>query len=86
MLLLTPCSPQWQVQFDCFPAESGQQVLVSLHTIPDRGLAISRSHLVAAELPGEAGKDPGGCPRGALAPADLPPLLPRASLHPHVGP
>ncbi|XP_068010260.1 interleukin-17 receptor E [Melanerpes formicivorus] len=49
-----PDSKPWQVQFDCFPAESGQQVLVSLHTIPDRGLAISRSHLVAAELPGPA--------------------------------
>ncbi|XP_072732317.1 interleukin-17 receptor E isoform X1 [Ciconia boyciana] len=47
-----PGSSSWQVQFDCFPAESGQQVLVSLRTIPDRGLAISRSHLVAAEPPG----------------------------------
>ncbi|XP_025943845.1 interleukin-17 receptor E [Apteryx rowi] len=42
----------WQVQFDCFPVESGQQVLVSLRTIPDRGLALSRSHLIAAEPPG----------------------------------
>ncbi|KAM6059301.1 interleukin-17 receptor E isoform 2-T2 [Theristicus caerulescens] len=42
----------WQVQFDCFPVESGRQVLVSLRTIPDRGLAISRRHTVAAELPG----------------------------------
>ncbi|XP_075570642.1 interleukin-17 receptor E [Pelecanus crispus] len=47
-----PGSSPWQVQFDCFPVESGQQVLVSLRTIPDRGLAISRSHLVAAEPPG----------------------------------
>ncbi|XP_075370537.1 interleukin-17 receptor E isoform X1 [Mycteria americana] len=47
-----PGSSSWQVQFDCFPAESGQHVLVSLRTIPDRGLAISRSHLVAAEPPG----------------------------------
>ncbi|XP_071406521.1 interleukin-17 receptor E [Pithys albifrons albifrons] len=45
-------SSTWQVQFDCFPAESGQQVLVSLRTIPDRGLALSHSHLVAAELSG----------------------------------
>ncbi|XP_053809661.1 interleukin-17 receptor E isoform X4 [Vidua chalybeata] len=49
---LTPCSPQWQVQFDCFPAESGRQVLVSLRTIPDRGLALSCSHMVTAEPPG----------------------------------
>ncbi|KAJ7416016.1 hypothetical protein BTVI_36411 [Pitangus sulphuratus] len=42
-------SSTWQVQFDCFPAESGQQILVSLRTIPDRGLSLSRSHLVAAE-------------------------------------
>ncbi|XP_064930743.1 interleukin-17 receptor E isoform X5 [Columba livia] len=47
-----PGSSPWQVQFDCFPVESGRQVLVSLRTIPDRGLAISRSHLVAAEPPG----------------------------------
>ncbi|KAM6387017.1 interleukin-17 receptor E isoform 2-T2 [Pluvialis apricaria] len=47
-----PGSSPWQVQFDCFPAESGRQVLVSLRTIPDRGLAISRSHLIAAEPPG----------------------------------
>ncbi|XP_029814192.1 interleukin-17 receptor E [Manacus vitellinus] len=38
-----------QVQFDCFPAESGQQVLVSLRTIPDRGLSLNRSRLVTAE-------------------------------------
>ncbi|POI22424.1 hypothetical protein CIB84_013828 [Bambusicola thoracicus] len=49
---LTPCSPQWQVQFDCFPAESGRRLLVTLRTIPDRGLAISRSHVVAIELQG----------------------------------
>ncbi|KAM6256784.1 interleukin-17 receptor E isoform 2-T2 [Porphyrio hochstetteri] len=42
----------WQVQFDCFPAKNGRQFLVSLRTIPDRGLAISRRHLVAAEQPG----------------------------------
>ncbi|XP_072203657.1 interleukin-17 receptor E [Excalfactoria chinensis] len=42
----------WQVQFDCFPAESGRRVLVTLRTIPDRGLAISRSHVVAIELQG----------------------------------
>ncbi|XP_063204301.1 interleukin-17 receptor E isoform X2 [Chroicocephalus ridibundus] len=48
----TPGSSPWQVQFDCFPAESGRQVVVSLRTIPDQGLAISRSHLLAAELPG----------------------------------
>ncbi|XP_055562525.1 interleukin-17 receptor E isoform X1 [Falco cherrug] len=47
-----PRSSPWQVQFDCFPAESGQQVLVSLRTIPDRGLALSRRRLVTAELPG----------------------------------
>ncbi|XP_032927236.1 interleukin-17 receptor E [Catharus ustulatus] len=45
-------SSAWQVQFDCFPAESGRQVLVSLRTIPDRGLALNRSHLVTAEPPG----------------------------------
>lgn len=56
--------PQWQVRFDCFPAESGRQVLVSLRTIPDRGLALSRSRLVVAEPPGEAGRDPGGRPEG----------------------
>ncbi|XP_062441887.1 interleukin-17 receptor E [Rhea pennata] len=44
----------WRLQFDCFPAESGRQVLVSLRTIPDRGLALSRSRLVAAEPPGPA--------------------------------
>ncbi|KAM9533495.1 interleukin-17 receptor E [Guaruba guarouba] len=47
-----PGSSPWQVQFDCFPVESGRQVLVSLHTIPDRGWTLSRSHLVAAEQPG----------------------------------
>ncbi|KAM6126471.1 interleukin-17 receptor E [Phoenicopterus ruber ruber] len=47
-----PGSSPWQVQFDCFPVESGRQVLVSLRTIPDRGLALSRSHLVTAEPPG----------------------------------
>ncbi|XP_068763551.1 interleukin-17 receptor E [Struthio camelus] len=47
-----PGGSPWQVQFDCFPAESGRRVLVSLHTIPDRGLAISRSCWVAAEPPG----------------------------------
>ncbi|XP_074406659.1 interleukin-17 receptor E isoform X4 [Zonotrichia albicollis] len=45
-------SSAWQVQFDCFPAESGRQVLVSLRTIPDRGLALSCSHTVTAEPPG----------------------------------
>ncbi|XP_053845274.1 interleukin-17 receptor E isoform X2 [Vidua macroura] len=45
-------SSTWQVQFDCFPAESGRQVLVSLRTIPDRGLALSCSHMVTAEPPG----------------------------------
>ncbi|XP_041872002.1 interleukin-17 receptor E isoform X4 [Corvus kubaryi] len=45
-------SSAWQVQFDCFPAESGRQVLVSLRTIPDRGLALSCRHLVTAEPPG----------------------------------
>ncbi|XP_074734882.1 interleukin-17 receptor E [Strix uralensis] len=49
-----PGSSPWQVQFDCFPVESGRQVLVSLRTIPDRGLALSRSCLVAAEPPGPA--------------------------------
>ncbi|KAM8799635.1 interleukin-17 receptor E [Eudromia elegans] len=43
--------PTWQLQFDCFPAESGRRVLVSLRTIPDRGWDLSRSHLVAEELP-----------------------------------
>ncbi|XP_074952001.1 interleukin-17 receptor E isoform X2 [Phalacrocorax aristotelis] len=47
-----PGSSPWQVQFDCFPAESGHHVLVSLRTIPDRGLAISHSHLLAPEPPG----------------------------------
>uniref|UniRef100_A0A8B9IA97 Interleukin 17 receptor E n=1 Tax=Anser brachyrhynchus TaxID=132585 RepID=A0A8B9IA97_9AVES len=47
-----PGSSPWQVQFDCFPVESGRQVLVSLRTVPDQGLAISRSHLVTAEPPG----------------------------------
>lgn len=69
-----PRSPQWQVQFDCFPVESGRQVLVSLRTVPDQGLAISRSHLVTAEPPGEAGKE-WGVPGWGLAPAD-PPLAP----------
>ncbi|XP_064375103.1 interleukin-17 receptor E isoform X3 [Dromaius novaehollandiae] len=32
--------------------QSGRRVLVSLRTIPDRGLALSRSHLVATEPPG----------------------------------
>ncbi|XP_038004898.1 interleukin-17 receptor E isoform X2 [Motacilla alba alba] len=45
-------SSAWQVQFDCFPAESGRRVLVSLRTIPDRGLALSCSHMVTAEPPG----------------------------------
>ncbi|XP_054496037.2 interleukin-17 receptor E isoform X1 [Agelaius phoeniceus] len=45
-------SSAWQVQFDCFPAESGRQVLVSLRTIPDRGLVLSSSHTVTAEPPG----------------------------------
>lgn len=63
---LTPRFSQWQVQFDCFPAESGWQVLVSLRTIPDRGLTISSSHLVTTEMPGKAGRDPGGCPRGDI--------------------
>nr|XP_038041826.1 interleukin-17 receptor E isoform X1 [Anas platyrhynchos] len=49
-----PGSSPWQVQFDCFPVESGRQVLVSLRTVPDQGLAISRSHLVTAEPPGPA--------------------------------
>uniref|UniRef100_A0A8C3K529 Interleukin 17 receptor E n=1 Tax=Calidris pygmaea TaxID=425635 RepID=A0A8C3K529_9CHAR len=58
--------PFWQVQFDCFPAESGRRVLVSLRTIPDRGLAISRSYRLAAQPPGEAGggDSMGGCPGG----------------------
>ncbi|OXB78674.1 UNVERIFIED_CONTAM: hypothetical protein H355_002639, partial [Colinus virginianus] len=42
----------WQVQFDCFPTESGRRVLVTLRTIPDQGLAISHSHVVATELQG----------------------------------
>uniref|UniRef100_A0A8C3FP15 Uncharacterized protein n=1 Tax=Chrysemys picta bellii TaxID=8478 RepID=A0A8C3FP15_CHRPI len=42
----------WQVQFDCFPVESGRRVLVSLGTVPDRGLSLNRSHLVAAEPAG----------------------------------
>uniref|UniRef100_A0A8C3T789 Interleukin-17 receptor C/E N-terminal domain-containing protein n=1 Tax=Chelydra serpentina TaxID=8475 RepID=A0A8C3T789_CHESE len=42
----------WQVQFDCFPVESGRRVLVSLRTIPDRGLSLNRSHLVPAEPAG----------------------------------
>lgn len=79
-------SPQWQVRFDCFPAESGRQVLVSLRTIPDRGLALSRSRLVVAEPPGEAGRDPGGASGGTPAPADPPHLLHRARLHPLLGP
>uniref|UniRef100_A0A8V5HA93 Uncharacterized protein n=1 Tax=Melopsittacus undulatus TaxID=13146 RepID=A0A8V5HA93_MELUD len=58
--LPAPRFPQWQVQFDCFPVESGRQVLVSLHTIPDRGWTLNRSHLVPAEPPGEAGGDQEG--------------------------
>ncbi|XP_067396821.1 interleukin-17 receptor E [Emydura macquarii macquarii] len=42
----------WQVQLDCFPVESGHRVLVSLGTIPDRGLSLNRSHLVRAEQAG----------------------------------
>ena len=74
---LTPCSPQWQVQFDCFPAESGRRVLVTLRTIPDRGLAVSRSHVVAIELQGKAGRERGarkGWHRLTL------PVLPRTRL------
>ncbi|KAM6414028.1 LOW QUALITY PROTEIN: interleukin-17 receptor E [Rhynochetos jubatus] len=47
-----PRGSTWQVQFDCFPAESGQQVLVSVRSIPDQGWAISRRRLVATEPPG----------------------------------
>ncbi|CAM5125341.1 unnamed protein product [Eretmochelys imbricata] len=42
----------WQVQFDCFPVESGRRVLVSLGTVPDRGLSLNQSHLVPAEPAG----------------------------------
>lgn len=80
---LTPCSPQWQVQFDCFPAESGRRVLVTLRTIPDRGLAVSRSHVVAIELQGKSGRERGarkGWHRLTL------PMLPRTHLHPHLAP
>ncbi|XP_069722441.1 interleukin-17 receptor E [Phaenicophaeus curvirostris] len=47
-----PGSSTWQVQVDCFPVESGQKVLVSVRTIPDRGLDISCSHSVTTEPPG----------------------------------
>lgn len=83
-----PRSPQWQVQFDCFPVESGRQVLVSLRTVPDQGLAISRSHLVAVEPPGEAGKEL-GVPRWGRHRLTPPaPYLcpPRARFHPRLGP
>ncbi|KAM6121446.1 LOW QUALITY PROTEIN: interleukin-17 receptor E [Pterocles gutturalis] len=60
-----PGSSPWQMQFDCFPVESGRQVLVSLRTIPDRGFVLSRSHLVTTEPPGEAGRDPRGVPGGS---------------------
>ncbi|XP_074862052.1 interleukin-17 receptor E, partial [Carettochelys insculpta] len=39
----------WQVQFECFPVERGRRVLVSLGTIPERGLRLSRSHVVPVE-------------------------------------
>ncbi|XP_042303375.1 interleukin-17 receptor E, partial [Sceloporus undulatus] len=42
----------WQIQLDCFPAESGQKVLVSLETIPDGMLSISQSILVTSKQMG----------------------------------
>ncbi|XP_021265703.1 interleukin-17 receptor E isoform X2 [Numida meleagris] len=57
----------WQVQFDCFPVESGRRVLVTLRTIPDRGLAINRSHVVATELQGNSQRD--AVPRDPCAPS-----------------
>lgn len=37
----------WQIHFDCFPADAGHEVIVSLSTIPDYGIQINRSHSVA---------------------------------------
>ncbi|XP_053155820.1 interleukin-17 receptor E isoform X2 [Hemicordylus capensis] len=37
----------WQLQFDCFPAEAGQRVLVSLKTIPDGVLSLNQSLVVS---------------------------------------
>ncbi|XP_059571976.1 interleukin-17 receptor E [Alligator mississippiensis] len=45
-------SALWQVQFDCYPVESGRRVLVSLGTVPDRGLSLNQTLLVATEPAG----------------------------------
>ncbi|KAH0630329.1 hypothetical protein JD844_013259 [Phrynosoma platyrhinos] len=42
----------WQIHLDCFPAESGQKVLVSLETIPDGVLSINQSILVTSKQMG----------------------------------
>lgn len=42
----------WQMQFDCFPVEGGQRVVVSLNTIPDGMLSLNKSLLVADKQQG----------------------------------
>ncbi|KAF7250050.1 Interleukin-17 receptor E [Varanus komodoensis] len=42
----------WQMQFDCFLAESGQKVLVSLETIPNGVLSLNQSLLVTLKQTG----------------------------------
>ncbi|XP_062978227.1 interleukin-17 receptor E isoform X2 [Elgaria multicarinata webbii] len=42
----------WQMQFDCFLAESGQEVLVSLETIPNGVLSLNQTLLVANKQSG----------------------------------
>ncbi|XP_043933322.1 interleukin-17 receptor E [Protopterus annectens] len=36
----------WEIQYDCFPADAGHEVIVSLSTIPDYGVQVCRNHTV----------------------------------------
>nr|XP_060622506.1 interleukin-17 receptor E [Anolis sagrei ordinatus]XP_060622507.1 interleukin-17 receptor E [Anolis sagrei ordinatus]XP_060622508.1 interleukin-17 receptor E [Anolis sagrei ordinatus] len=42
----------WQIEFDCFPAESGQKVFVSLDTIPPGALSINQTIAVTSKQSG----------------------------------
>ncbi|XP_062825418.1 uncharacterized protein LOC134295878 [Anolis carolinensis] len=42
----------WQIEFDCFPAESGQKVFVSLDTIPPGVLSINQTIAVTSKQSG----------------------------------
>lgn len=64
-------SLQWQVQFDCYPVESGRRVLVSLGTVPDRGLSLNQTLLVATEPAGK-GRGPSWERQGLQAGRALP--------------